>query len=74
MNPTPSCPSLWGKIFGHNFEARYHIDEKESSRSFDTWGVFSRDMPLILAAMKLQNKKYLGEICTRCGHIVEVET
>lgn len=58
------CVGLMGMLFGHKFEARYNT----SSPTLQTAKGEPKSLPELLEASKA--KKYIHDVCVRCGDIV----
>lgn len=62
----PGCSGLVGLLFGHDYQARYSLGETKLS-------IGAMEGPAsawckIIEASKPQT--YCGDVCTRCGHVV----
>ena len=69
------CIGIFGKIFGHKFQPRYNekiIPPKESEAQLflSTRSVILDGDNTILNSLKRIEKEYKGDVCVRCGLIV----
>ena len=65
MAETPKCSS-W---LGHKFEARYSITNPALRELIARAAKIDTFYP-----ESMQDKEYVCDICTRCGHVVERKT
>lgn len=60
------CKGLVGAIYGHNYQARYA--ETAVRVGISTEGLEGEDLACFLNAYR--NRGYHGDVCTRCGDVV----
>jgi len=75
MNP---CNGLFGKLFGHKFEAVYNEEEGEGKWPYKEGTIESKmaviDMiSSIIESTKSRKRTYIHSVCKRCGVIVGKE-
>ena len=72
------CVGFFGKMFGHKFRARYN-KKTEPGTSIENWlgstKLFAFPIDINKAVVDLQKKEttYIGEVCERCGKIINKE-
>ena len=64
------CAGLFGKWFGHSFEARFDTKESRPDVGLSSFSGPAYIIPQILAEGKMCDKHYVHDICTRCGKII----
>ena len=64
------CKGILGKIFGHNFKARYNTEYSEGKfpPDLDLWSPYCKD---IIEATKSEKSEYIHDICIRCGKVIK---
>lgn len=67
-DPEANCIGWSGKVFGHNYEARY--DTWYSAPTGDVGNIPAPFIEDILEASKERKKTYVHDICTRCGNVI----
>ena len=78
MSEPSECAGISGSIFGHNFQPRYDITtntEKVSSEIISalterTWD-YDSELVDAIEALKSSSSTYIGDVCTRCGTVLE---
>ncbi|MDQ3557035.1 MAG: hypothetical protein M3409_09715 [Gemmatimonadota bacterium] len=68
---SPACIGVWGQWFGHRYRARY--DERITHPAWLT--EFARRTGRIEMQLHTvlpdEERLYVGDVCTRCGHRVK---
>lgn len=62
MSTATKCQGLFGRLFGHDFQARYSYTPGTFKAD---WGIFSSDVADIVRASR--SRAYHGDVCRRCG-------
>lgn len=60
----PVCRGLLGRIFGHNFQPRYHVFPSLTSDQLKVWPP---------AVPVPSHSVYLYDVCTRCGTSAKIK-
>lgn len=62
------CIGFAGSLFGHHFVARYSTVERQQRSS--EWAITLTPLGSDAAVRPLQDRTYIGDVCTRCGAVV----
>ena len=70
------CCGLFGKLFGHRFEARYDSEESEGKLPDQLTSVTidAHYLVQIVEATRSIKETYIHDICTRCGETTNNST
>ena len=64
------CIGLMGQVFGHNFEPRYNTTSKLNPENMPESPVVLGFGESIVDSYKDKVKLYKGDVCTRCGMVI----
>lgn len=65
-----NCLGLGGWLFGHRYDARYSVKEHPNTMALEARGI-SADTARRIAV--LADRTYHGDVCVRCGSVVNRE-
>ena len=69
------CAGLWGKLFGHKFQAR--MDESMSAAPVTTIDSYTSivhgasGMAMMLDTLRDAKQTYVHDVCVRCGTVIK---